>query len=29
MYTWTLRVRKILDTLQALHYVDAKDDEYE
>jgi hypothetical protein len=29
MFTWTRRVRKILDTLQALHYVDAKGDEYE
>src|SRR5215813_3560574 len=29
MYHYTLRVKKILDTLQALHYVDAIGDKYE
>ena len=29
MYTWMLRVKKILDALQALRYVQAKDDRYE
>ena len=29
LYTWMLRVKKILDVLQALRYVQAKDDRYE
>ena len=29
IYTWSLRVKKTLDVLQALRYVDMKNDEYE